>query len=810
MPPPAVARRRRARWFVAGGVAVACVAYPFVVGQVAARVVAAKATARLGRTVTVGSGIAGFGRITLRGVQVAGRGDGLPLISVREVKVPFGAALGWHSASPVTVTGLAVRAIRGGDYDNVSDILERLSAHRAAAKTDDDAKPVANGDVKPVGADDGGGKPALLPGVALESGSLSVRDGGSGLAVEIQDISGVMLPSDHLMFRLKGVTGRLAVGGSDHGPQFGAREVQVQAGLRGLRPDGYPSLLLQDGSLTALSALSLTGISGRVGPPPAGVTGGKPGEKLIIDLHGSYGGAKETLWTARGGADPVARQGRLVLRAEQFSLDRVADILPRSVLRPADTNLDAGFDLTWAGDAIGFGGEMAVVGLSLQNDALASAPIENVSVSVVLRATAYPALRRLDIQQLQGRVRDLIGKVSGSVSLPTGTVKFADGNHWPFVPKIDLLFEVPRLKCAKLLSSIPEALTPHLQGFDLKGMFEAKVGAHVDFADLEATALTGKVDIDGCEVLAAPDAVAKLSEPRPIIQNVEVPKPLGAEAGETEIMQFLIGPENPDFVPYAQISRHLINSIMTTEDNGFFRHRGWVSSEFKSALKRNLARGGFRMGASSITMQMVKNVLLSQEKTLSRKMQELFLVWYIEQQLSKERILELYFNAIEFGPRIYGIGPAARHYFGKKASDLTPMEAAFFSSILPSPKRRYIQFCHGTVYPPWDKYLRRIVAKVHERGRLDDAEFADVMSQPPLVFDRSEATFTEKQCLEWVKKMTARPEPEPPPDLDADNDSPGETVDLRGAGGKRGKHAGQRRTTANQIARSAKRDARAR
>ena len=105
---------------------------------------------------------------------------------------------------------------------------------------------------------------------------------------------------------------------------------------------------------------------------------------------------------------------------------------------------------------------------------------------------------------------------------------------------------------------------------------------------------------------------------------------------------------------------------MTTEDNGFFKHRGWVSSEFKSALRKNLQRGGFRLGASSITMQMMKNVLLTREKTLSRKLQELFLVWYIEQNLPKERILELYFNAIEFGPRIYGIGAATRHYFGKQ------------------------------------------------------------------------------------------------------------------------------------------------
>ena len=205
---------------------------------------------------------------------------------------------------------------------------------------------------------------------------------------------------------------------------------------------------------------------------------------------------------------------------------------------------------------------------------------------------------------------------------------------------------------------------------------------------------------------------------------------------------------------------------MTTEDNGFFKHRGWVSSEFKSALRRNLQRGGFRLGASSITMQMTKNVLLTKEKTLSRKVQELFLVWYLEQMLPKERILELYFNAIEFGPRIYGIGAATRHYFGKKPSELTPLEAAFFSSIMPNPKRRYIQYCHGAPLAQWDKYIHRIMAKTHERGRLTDEEYAE-WAVETLKFDRKEATFTEKQCLEWVKTMAPpKPEPEAPPDID--------------------------------------------
>jgi membrane peptidoglycan carboxypeptidase len=170
-------------------------------------------------------------------------------------------------------------------------------------------------------------------------------------------------------------------------------------------------------------------------------------------------------------------------------------------------------------------------------------------------------------------------------------------------------------------------------------------------------------------------------------------------------------------------------------------------------------------------MQMTKNVLLTKDKTLSRKFQELFLVWYLEQVLPKERILELYFNAIEFGPRIYGIGAATRHYFGKKPSELTPLEAAFFSSILPSPKRRYIQYCHGSLLPQWDKYVHRILAKVHERGRITDEEYETYANQT-LTFDRAEATFTEKQCLEWVKSMAPKAGPEAPPDLeDAEGDT---------------------------------------
>jgi membrane peptidoglycan carboxypeptidase len=195
---------------------------------------------------------------------------------------------------------------------------------------------------------------------------------------------------------------------------------------------------------------------------------------------------------------------------------------------------------------------------------------------------------------------------------------------------------------------------------------------------------------------------------------------------------------------------------MTTEDSNFLEHKGFIGREFKSALKSNLASGYFRYGASSITMQLVKNVLLSREKTLSRKLQELFLTWYVERHLSKERILEIYFNVIEFGPGIYGIGRASKHYFGKRANELTPREAAFFSSMLPSPKRRYAHYCKGPeLDQKWELYLNRILKRMHERGRLTDEEFDQAM-ESKLVFDRKEAMPADK-CMEMVRRLSEPP-----------------------------------------------------
>ena len=94
--------------------------------------------------------------------------------------------------------------------------------------------------------------------------------------------------------------------------------------------------------------------------------------------------------------------------------------------------------------------------------------------------------------------------------------------------------------------------------------------------------------------------------------------------------------------------------------------------------------------------------------------------------------MEIYFNVIEFGPGIYGIGRAVRHYFGKTPRELLPQEAAFFSSILPNPKKRYVQYCHsdGLLDAKWQNYINRILRRTHERGRLTDEDYEKAIATP--------------------------------------------------------------------------------
>ena len=724
----------------------ALAAYPMAMGALGGHLVTSKAAAKLGVSVEAQRARAGWGGIRLYGV-VIGRDKG-PIMTVDRLEIPYSALWG---RGVVMVDGPAANLVRGGAGDNVSTLLARLRG----------ASPAATAAVT------GKASAPSLPSLTVRGGSLHLTDNLKGLALTVGVMDANWETGRRYQVDARQISGRFGTHSAESDPMFGADSLTLEGTLSGMRPSGWPEASVREGFVRPLATLPLTGISGVVRPLAPGKG---PAGALDLFFSGSYGGAKRSLWTATGQVRPSrdlhAVEGTLAVRAERFSLDKIAEILPSYVLEPEDTEIDASIELNLQGRLISFAGKLDVTGLNLLHEKLASERVNDLAFGVEVDGSVDLDKRRLVLTQAEGRLGSLVARGSGSVELAPGSFHFKNGRELHNLPKIEVQFRVPRIACAKLLASIPGPIVPHLQGFVLQGNFEADIHTKIDFSNLDTLDLGGKVGINGCQVVKAPPEVKALAGGESLVQTVEVPpEPTGvANTGNT--MAFIVGADSPDFVPFSGLSPHLINAIMTTEDSGFFKHRGWVTPVFKTALRRNLENGGFRLGASSITMQMVKNLLLSQEKTLSRKLQELFLVWYLEQILPKERILELYFNAIEFGPRLYGIGPATRHYFGKEASDITPQEAAFFASILPSPKRRYIHYCHGSLTPAWEKYLRRILTRMHERDRLTDEEYA-MATASTLTFDRAEMTMTERQCLDWVRRITAKPEVEVEGDADA-------------------------------------------
>ena len=157
------------------------------------------------------------------------------------------------------------------------------------------------------------------------------------------------------------------------------------------------------------------------------------------------------------------------------------------------------------------------------------------------------------------------------------------------------------------------------------------------------------------------------------------------------------------WVPYDQIADTLKRAVIASEDDGFASHDGVEWDAIEKAWQKNARAqeqamrrapaGGLRkpapkiVGGSTITQQLAKNLLLSGERTLLRKGQELVLTLALEALLDKERILEIYLNHVEWGEGVFGAEAAARHYYRKSAAQLTAWEAARLAVMLPAPKR---------------------------------------------------------------------------------------------------------------------------
>ena len=139
------------------------------------------------------------------------------------------------------------------------------------------------------------------------------------------------------------------------------------------------------------------------------------------------------------------------------------------------------------------------------------------------------------------------------------------------------------------------------------------------------------------------------------------------------------------WVPYARISNHLKRAVIVTEDSAFWQHEGVDYEQLRESMETNWERGEFARGASTITQQLAKNLYLSPTKNPLRKLRELMITRRLEIELTKQRILEIYLNVIEWGDGVWGAEAAARRYFRKSAADLNATEAALLAGAIANP-----------------------------------------------------------------------------------------------------------------------------
>jgi monofunctional glycosyltransferase len=210
----------------------------------------------------------------------------------------------------------------------------------------------------------------------------------------------------------------------------------------------------------------------------------------------------------------------------------------------------------------------------------------------------------------------------------------------------------------------------------------------------------------GWEAATWPDVNALATRPPATTAFIERYKEGERAAGRTPTVAIR-------WTPYAALSADLKRAVLVAEDINFFSHHGFDWGEIGTAVREALEDTEAPRGASTITQQLVKNLWLSPSRIPLRKVKEAILTWQVERALGKRRILELYLNVVEFGPGIYGAGPAAQTYFGKAAAALNEEESAMLAASLPRPRS----------WHPGSKsraYLRYVAAI---RSRMDRAEF---------------------------------------------------------------------------------------
>lgn len=255
---------------------------------------------------------------------------------------------------------------------------------------------------------------------------------------------------------------------------------------------------------------------------------------------------------------------------------------------------------------------------------------------------------------------------------------------------------------------------------------------------------------------------------------------------KTSMFQVELCPKKSSYVRYNQLPKHLVSSLIASEDASFYFHKGFDWDEIKDSLEKSMDAGRWVRGGSTITQQLAKNLYLSPEKSLLRKMKEFFVARQLEKKLTKTQIIEKYFNVVEFGKNIYGIRAAADHYFQTSPANLTPAEGAYLISLLPSPIKYSAGFHNNKELTRYNKNrVTRTLSLLKMQGKISEEEYQTEIARvdyglwsgpPPSEEFNSESTFMpgETSTEDGTSNSLSQPtsDAESVPSSDEENEAP--------------------------------------
>ncbi|HWE28133.1 MAG TPA: hypothetical protein VHB97_09035, partial [Polyangia bacterium] len=470
---------------------------------------------RIGRAVTVNDVKVGLGTIELRGLVVDGAGATPPVVipGLRATVALSSLVSGpgnLHVES-VELWRPRIDVVRGesGD-DNVSAILDKLRGKNSSAGSGGETK----------------SSRLRVDLVRIHQGNVRLTDDALGQA-EVKALDGDLRPDGPATLHVHDA--RLEA----FGARAAADDATVDVTLAHGKPVGLPTIDVKNGSLTPVHGLELTGIRAVVRPDA-------DGERQVIDVHGSYGGASTELWNAVGFITADARQGKLTLRCDRFKLSQLDSVLRNKdgspeILNATKGEMDAHLDLGFRDDRLAFIGGAHLAGLTIAHPMLAPQPVPRLGFDARIKGVVDTREHTLKLSEATIDFRNLHAVIAADVA------------NLGRKPRFAATLQVHPLPCQVALQAFPVELVPYLQGFKLAGTFSTDLHLGIDLEDLETPVdLGGHVGIEGCKVLQAPEWTSSERLSATFEQTVEY------EPGRW--MTFVVGPESPDWVPFNEIS----------------------------------------------------------------------------------------------------------------------------------------------------------------------------------------------------------------------------------------------------------------